>query len=112
MEKQRLLTILYGTQTGCAKEVAERIGREGKRRHFRTKVISLDEYSFVSGILYQIFELIIQSELPTENLVIFAVSTTGQGEIPDNMKVRHIQVVLVSRPFGGYFYKKKLHQMH
>lgn len=47
-KEERQLKVLFGTQTGCAKEVAERIAREGKRRHYKTQVISLDAYQFVS----------------------------------------------------------------
>lgn len=45
--ESRPLLVLYGTQTGCAQEVAERIGREAKRRHFKTRVIGLGEYDKV-----------------------------------------------------------------
>jgi len=72
MEIERTLLVLYGTQTGTAKEVAERIAREGKRRHFHSKSISLDNFSV--------------AELPYQQLVVFVVATTGQGEVPDNMK--------------------------
>ena len=39
--------VLSGSQTGTAQDVAERIGREGKRRHFRVKVCSMDSYDKV-----------------------------------------------------------------
>jgi sulfite reductase alpha subunit-like flavoprotein len=72
LSKRRIL-ILYGTQTGCAREVAERIGREVKTRClFRSRVIGLDEYD--------------ATNLIKEPLIIFVVSTTGQGDTPDNMK--------------------------
>ncbi|KAK9764254.1 NAPDH-dependent diflavin reductase, variant 2 [Basidiobolus ranarum] len=70
-ESRRLL-ILYGSQTGCAQDVAERIWREGIRRHFASEVLSMDDYDI--------------NELVHEKLVIFVCSTTGQGEEPDNMK--------------------------
>ncbi len=41
------ILILYGTQTGCAHEVADQIAREGKRRHFTTRVVSLGDYNMV-----------------------------------------------------------------
>ena len=44
---ERRLLILYGSQTGTAQDVAERIGREGKRRHFRVRVCSMDGYEKV-----------------------------------------------------------------
>ena len=47
MGDERQLLILYGSQTGTAQDVAERIGREAKRRHFGTKVMSFDAYNVV-----------------------------------------------------------------
>ena len=35
MEDHRKLLVLYGSQTGTAQAVAERIGREAKRLHFQ-----------------------------------------------------------------------------
>lgn len=67
------ITILYGTQTGTAQEVAERIARESKRRYFKPQLFGIENYD--------------PRELPKETLVIFAVATTGQGEVPDNMKL-------------------------
>ncbi|KAJ8039423.1 NADPH-dependent diflavin oxidoreductase 1 [Holothuria leucospilota] len=69
---ERKLCILYGSQTGTAQDVAERIGREARRRHFSTRVMPLDSYEI--------------STLIQESLVIFVVATTGQGDEPDNMK--------------------------
>lgn len=73
VEKKRFICILYGSQTGTAQEVAERIGREAKRRHFSTKVLPLDKYDI--------------SNLISEPLVVFVCATTGQGDPPDNMKM-------------------------
>ncbi|XP_060075964.1 NADPH-dependent diflavin oxidoreductase 1-like [Ylistrum balloti] len=72
MEDRKLL-ILYGSQTGTSQDVAEKICREAKRRHFSTRVMSLDSYTVAS--------------LLQEGLVIFVCSTTGQGDPPDNMKL-------------------------
>lgn len=44
------ILILYGSQTGTAKEVAERIWREAKLRHFSPFLRSLDDYDPVSFI--------------------------------------------------------------
>lgn len=55
VEKKRFICILYGSQTGTAQEVAERIGREAKRRHFSTKVLPLDKYDIVSSFFYLTF---------------------------------------------------------
>ncbi|XP_062929938.1 NADPH-dependent diflavin oxidoreductase 1 isoform X2 [Mobula hypostoma] len=71
MEERKLL-VLFGSQTGTAQDVAERIGREGVRRHFVCRVLPLDSYTI--------------ADLIQEPLVVFVCSTTGQGEPPDNMK--------------------------
>nr|XP_054769944.1 NADPH-dependent diflavin oxidoreductase 1-like [Lytechinus pictus] len=68
----RRAVILYGSQTGTAQDVAEKIGREAKRRHLSARVLPLDSYPVASLI--------------QEELVIFVCSTTGQGDEPDNMK--------------------------
>ncbi|XP_030853099.1 NADPH-dependent diflavin oxidoreductase 1, partial [Strongylocentrotus purpuratus] len=69
---ERRVVILYGSQTGTAQDVAERIGREAKRRHLAARVLPSDSYSIASLI--------------QEELVIFVLATTGQGDEPDNMK--------------------------
>jgi len=68
----RPLIVLYGSQTGTVQEVAERIGREGDRLHFSTRVSSMDTFPL--------------TEIPTSPLIVYVASTTGQGEEPDNMK--------------------------
>lgn len=45
---ERRLLVLYGSQTGTAQDVAERVGREAKRRHFTARVLAMDEYEIVS----------------------------------------------------------------
>ena len=47
MESERRLLVLYGSQTGTAQDAAERVGREGKRRLFRTRVLAMDSYDKV-----------------------------------------------------------------
>jgi flavodoxin len=41
------LLILYGTETGNAQDVAERIGRDAIRHRSRARVIAMEEYSLV-----------------------------------------------------------------
>ncbi|KAJ2444984.1 NAPDH-dependent diflavin reductase, partial [Coemansia sp. RSA 2440] len=72
MSERRLL-ILYGSQTGYAKDTAYRIARQAWRRHFSVSVQSMDQVD-----KWSIFT--------TTYPVIFVCSTTGQGEEPDNMK--------------------------
>lgn len=69
---ERKLTILYGSQTGTAQDLAEQIWRESKRFHFAGTVIPMDKYD-VRGLI-------------DEKFVVFVCSTTGQGDEPDNMK--------------------------
>ena len=71
MEPRRRLAVLYGSQTGTAQEVAERVGREAARLHFGVAVAALDSFPV--------------RQLPAERLVVYVVSTTGQGDVPDNM---------------------------
>lgn len=47
---ERRFTILYGSQTGNAQDVAERISRQARRRRIKTSVFSMDEYDIVSNI--------------------------------------------------------------
>jgi sulfite reductase alpha subunit-like flavoprotein len=44
----RTIQVLYGTQTGCAQEVAHRIVREARRLYFKTSVSALDDFDVVS----------------------------------------------------------------
>ncbi|KAI8915796.1 hypothetical protein EDD86DRAFT_196835 [Gorgonomyces haynaldii] len=66
------LLILYGSQTGYCQETAERIYREAKRYHLEPELLAMDDYD--------------RTRLPTEELVVFACSVTGQGDPPDNMR--------------------------
>ena len=42
------ILVLYGSQTGTAKDVAERIFRDGRRHHFSATFLALDNYAIVS----------------------------------------------------------------
>ncbi|XP_077005043.1 NADPH-dependent diflavin oxidoreductase 1 isoform X2 [Tamandua tetradactyla] len=66
------LLVLFGSQTGTAQDVAERLGREARRRRLGCRVQALDSYPLVNLI--------------NEPLVIFVCATAGQGDPPDNMK--------------------------
>lgn len=72
MSTKRRLLILYGSESGCSKAVAENIYRDAKRYHFKPYITYMDGYEV--------------RLLPTESLVIFVCSTTGQGDAPENMK--------------------------
>ncbi|KAL2782292.1 NADPH-dependent diflavin oxidoreductase 1 isoform d [Daubentonia madagascariensis] len=66
------LLVLFGSQTGTAQDVSERLGREARRRRLGCRVQALDSYPVVNLI--------------NEPLVIFVCATAGQGDPPDNMK--------------------------
>lgn len=67
-----MLTILYGSQTGTAEELAFRLGREASKRGFAHTIFPMDDYN---------------TECLADGAVkIFLCSTTGEGEEPDNMK--------------------------
>lgn len=73
MEEKHKLLVLYATQTGNAMDAAECIGREAERRACPVSLLPIDQFD--------------PSSLPDQSTVIFVVSTTGQGDTPDSMKV-------------------------
>lgn len=48
VELNRDLLVLFGSETGSAEDVAERIGRQARKRRFRTRVVAMDEYDQVA----------------------------------------------------------------
>jgi flavodoxin len=46
------LTILYGSQTGCAQEVAERIYRLAKKRCFQVSIFPMNDFQFVEFFFF------------------------------------------------------------
>lgn len=68
----RTALILYGSETGNAQDVAEEVGRLAERLRFDTTVLDLDSVELSDVMKY--------------TLVIFAISTAGQGEMPQNAR--------------------------
>ncbi|GAU96944.1 hypothetical protein RvY_08310 [Ramazzottius varieornatus] len=68
----RQLVILYGSQTGTAMDLAKRIRKQGKLRHFSTSLLAMNDFPI--------------HRLASTPLVVFVCSVTGQGDEPDNMK--------------------------
>ncbi|PAV76456.1 hypothetical protein WR25_11607 isoform R [Diploscapter pachys] len=66
------LLILYGSETGTAQDVGESLRREALMRNLTVRLISMDEYDLHS--------------LPNEKAALLVCSTTGQGEMPPNMR--------------------------
>ncbi|KAK0303933.1 NAPDH-dependent diflavin reductase [Friedmanniomyces endolithicus] len=69
----RTALILYGSETGNAQDIAEEVARTTERLRFNTTVLDLDSVSL--------------RDLVKPTLVIFVVSTTGQGEFPQNARL-------------------------
>lgn len=68
----RTALILYGSETGNAQDVAEEVGRLTERLRFDTTVLDLDSVELSDVMKY--------------TLVVFALSTAGQGEMPQNAR--------------------------
>ena len=66
------ITILYGSETGTAQDVAEQIWKSAKRKALRSTVCAMDDYD--------------AQTLGLEKVVVFVVATTGQGDPPNNMR--------------------------
>lgn len=66
------LLVLYGSQTGCAEDVAHQVCAAAVRRHLAPRCMPMNEYDV--------------RLLPTERFIIFVASTTGDGEVPDSMR--------------------------
>jgi hypothetical protein len=62
--KVRML-VVYGSQTGTAGGIAEKLARDATRRHVPVRLFALDEFPLAS--------------LVDEQFVVFVVATTGQG---------------------------------
>ncbi|KIV99399.1 uncharacterized protein PV09_08942 [Verruconis gallopava] len=68
--EERTALVAYGTETGNAQDAADEVGRLCERLHFRTRILELD--------------LVSLKQLLQHSLVVFVISTTGQGELPVN----------------------------
>ncbi|KAF9604811.1 hypothetical protein IFM89_010352 [Coptis chinensis] len=80
MENNTRFLILYASQTGNALDAAERVWREAEHRGCPAAVVlSMDDFPW--------YKFFIFTTLPNEEAVVFVVSTTGQGDIPDSMKI-------------------------
>jgi len=64
------LTVLYGSQTGNARRVAERIGRRAAEAGVDVRVVATGDYA--------------RQELATERLLLVVISTQGDGDPPED----------------------------
>ena len=71
-QEARTALILYGSETGNAQDVAEEVGRTTERLRFNTVVQELDSTQL--------------KDIVKSTIVIFVVSTAGQGEFPQNAR--------------------------
>lgn len=55
---ERHFTLLYGTETGNAQDVAERIARQARRRRIDTSVYAMDDYDVVSDTDCPLFRVL------------------------------------------------------
>lgn len=69
------LTILYGSQTGNGEGIARALASRGAESGFRTVLHSLADYR--------------PANLKRESLVVFVVSTHGEGDPPDDAELFH-----------------------
>lgn len=66
------ITILYGSETGTAQDVAEQIWKNAKRKGLESNVSAMNDYNI--------------QDLNSEKIIVFVVATTGQGDPPNNMR--------------------------
>ncbi|MEO7432217.1 MAG: assimilatory sulfite reductase (NADPH) flavoprotein subunit [Dokdonella sp.] len=69
---QERVTIIYGSQTGNARRVAERLAQAVERAGLAVRLIRADAYP--------------QRELKTERLLYIVISTQGEGDPPDDAR--------------------------
>lgn len=74
-EAQMRLTILYGSQTGNGRRIAEGMQAEAAARGLVSRVVSMAEYR--------------PAELQREKLLALVVSTHGEGDPPDDAEAMH-----------------------
>ena len=68
-----MLKIIYSTETGTAEDVAWKVFdiiSESQQQH--VNIVNVEDYDI--------------SQLPNEDLVVFIISTSGDGEMPSSMK--------------------------
>jgi methionine synthase reductase len=79
--EKRKLAILYGSQTGNAQSIAEALSEDAKARGYEATLMPMNKFKTLSPSLEE------------DCLAVFIVSTTGNGDPPDNCDKfwRHIK---------------------
>src|SRR5579863_6984888 len=84
-----ILTIIYATETGNAQDYAGRIAYHCRRARFKCRVFNVDKYPLVCPQAHHDFQFdvtdIHQSEIVSESVIIFVISTSGTGREPRTM---------------------------
>lgn len=88
----RRALVLYGSETGNARDLAEELGRLAERLRFDAEVAELNAVALVRNMHPSIIPLspardadpTLQKHLLQHSVVLIAISTTGQGELPAN----------------------------
>ncbi|MCJ1389062.1 NAPDH-dependent diflavin reductase [Xylographa bjoerkii] len=70
--KHRRALVLYGSESGNAQDIADEMGRMTERLHFSTNVVHLDAVE--------------PSILLDYTVILISISTTGQGDLPNNAR--------------------------
>ncbi|SPQ94133.1 unnamed protein product (mitochondrion) [Plasmodiophora brassicae] len=68
------MTVLYGSQSGCAQDVAERIARHARLWQVPVTLSCMDDFGMER-----------LEKIMADHYHVFVASTTGQGVAPDNM---------------------------
>ncbi|KAJ1482310.1 flavoprotein-like protein [Baffinella frigidus] len=74
--RNRRLLVLFGSQTGCAEEVAHRIGREAAKRFFRPVVPPGD----APDTMRAFWAFLLRKSLPPDSLDSVSFSVFGLGD--------------------------------
>ncbi|CBF86443.1 NAPDH-dependent diflavin reductase [Aspergillus nidulans FGSC A4] len=80
----RSALVVYGSETGNAQDVAEEVGALAERLHFTTQISELNHVK--------------PESLRSYTIVVFAVSTTGQGDLPANARTFWRSLLLKKLP--------------
>lgn len=78
------LTILYGSQTGNGQGIAETMAKNAREQGFSASLVSLAEYK--------------PTTLKRESLVMFVVSTHGEGDPPDDAELFYEYILSSKAP--------------
>ncbi|KAI1269113.1 riboflavin synthase domain-like protein [Xylariaceae sp. FL1019] len=71
--RDRRMLILYGSESGNSEEAAQDIEDLARRLHFETRLEEMNDVELNDLLQY--------------SLVVFVISTTGQGELPKNARI-------------------------